>query len=68
MDNWRTTGVYRYEVINADNERVRFLSVSGNTTGIRYKAIAGKLSFIYGETSIFLTARMVTEEYYQQFK
>lgn len=68
MEDWKTTGIYRYEIINAENERVRFISVSGNTTGIRYKAIADKLSFLFGEPSIFLTARIVTEEYYQQMK
>jgi len=59
--------MYRYQIINADNQILRFITVSGSTQE-RHAAIEGKMKHLYGNRSCFLKAELVSEKYYQEIK
>lgn len=65
MKDWRITGIYRYEIVNADDVPLKLISVSGPSEKERYIHIGNKLTFLFGGLAHFLRARMVTEEYFQ---
>lgn len=59
--------MYRFQIVNADNQILRFISVSGTITEAR-KSVSRKLKFLYGPNSCFLQAELVSESYYKNIK
>ena len=59
--------MYRYQVINADNQILRFITVSGSDQE-RHTALDGKMKHIYGDKACFLKVELVSERYYKTVK
>ena len=59
--------MYRYQVVNADNQILRFLTVSG-TYQERLTALSGKVKHLYGDNACFLKIELVSEKYYKTVK